>query len=370
LKTKVCHISTAHPVQDTRIFEKECQSLKEAGYEVTFIVPNERDEEVRGVNIIALPKARNRAERAVWNGLQAYRKVLAIQAHVYHFHDSELILLGLLLKIRGKRVIYDVHEDYSHALLSREWIPSWLRRLVTQMVTFGEWFGAKFFNVVVAATPHIAAKFPASKTVTVQNFPFVIEMLGNPPMPYQQRKMRAAYVGDLSTLRGIREMIQAISLLPPHWDVKLRLAGVFSPLNLEEEMKNFSGWDRVEFLGLKPYKDVMKMLGEVRMGLVLFHPVPNHIEAQPNKLFEYMSAGIPVIASDFPLWREIVNESGCGLLVNSLDPEKIAQAIQWLLEHPTEAETMGKRGQIAVRDRYNWESESKKLLTLYENILN
>jgi glycosyltransferase involved in cell wall biosynthesis len=240
---------------------------------------------------------------------------------------------------------------------------------VAQAVACGEWLGAKFLDGIVAATPHISKRFPASKTVMVQNFPSVMESLENPPIPYQERKMNVAYVGVISELRGAKEMIQAMSLLPPHWDVKLRLAGAFSPLNLEDEITNFSGWHRVEFVGWKSHKDVMTMLAEVRMGLVLFHPAPDHVEAQPNKLFEYMSVAIPVIASDFPLWRQIVEGTGCGLLVDPLDPEAIAKTIQWLLEHPTEAEEMGKKGQEAIKDHFSWDAEAKKLLTFYKEIM-
>jgi len=121
--------------------------------------------------------------------------------------------------------------------------------------------------------------------------------------------------------------------------------------------------------GFVSRKDVAKLMGDSRMGLVLFHPAPNHIAAQPNKLFEYMSAGIPVIASDFPLWRQIVESSNCGLLVDPLNPQSIADAICWLIEHPKEAEEMGRCGREAVEREYNWGHEEAKLLSFYRDRL-
>jgi len=138
---------------------------------------------------------------------------------------------------------------------------------------------------------------------------------------------------------------------------------------LYDEICVMPGWGRVEFLGWQSREQVAALLGRVRAGLVLLHPTLNYYDALPVKLFEYMSAGVPVIASDFPLWRKIVERAGCGLVADPLDPHAIASAIEWLLTHPDEAEAMGKRGQEAVHKLYNWEIESKKLRVFYEKIL-
>ena len=365
---KICHLTSVHPVHDIRIFHKECKTLLRAGYRVTLIAPYDREEEVDGVRIRALPKPKSRVERMTQTQLQLYKEARMQDADIFHFHDLELLPAGLLLKLRGKRVIYDVHEDYSQALLSREWIPSWLRRRVAQVVTLGEWLGSKFFDGVVAATPHIARRFPPIKTVTVQNFPFLNQSKRNTAIPYHQREKIIAYVGVVSALRGAKEMVETMALLPRRLNVRLKIAGIFNPVGSEDEARRSPGWEWVDFLGWQRHEDAIAMLGNARMGLVLFHPVPNHTEAQPNKLFEYMSVGIPVIASDFPLWRRVVEQTHCGLLVDPLNPKAIAEAIQWLLEHPAEAEEMGERGQKAVREQYNWDAEAHKLLKFYERI--
>lgn len=366
---KVCILTTVHPLFDTRIFHKQAKTLVQAGYDVTLIAQHEKDEVVDGVKIIALPKPRNRFARMFGLSWWAFRLARRERAAIYHFHDPELIPIGLLFKLRGKQVIYDVHEDVPKQILSKEWIPRPLRKMVAGAARVTEALASWVFDSIVAATPAIAKRFPAGKTIVVQNFPILKELVAPESTPYQNRPAKIIYVGGITAIRGIREMVQAMSLLPESLNARLILVGEFSPQSLEAEVRGLPGWEHTEFVGWQDRASVARLLGEARVGLVILHPRPNYIEAWPVKLFEYMSAGLPVIASDFPLWREIVEGERCGLLVDPLDPAAIAKAIQWILERPEEAEAMGPRGQKAVFERYNWDTEAAKLIALYRRLI-
>jgi glycosyltransferase involved in cell wall biosynthesis len=305
--------------------------------------------------------------KTTWRVLNA---ALHEKADLYHLHDPELIPVGLVLRLFGKRVVYDVHEELPKQIMSKYWIRPWLRYWLAKLADAAESISARTFDAVVAATPAIAARFPESKAIVVQNFPILEELTIGERAPYAERSFRIACIGGITEIRGIKEIVRAMTMIPQKLDAKLLLAGIIAPPELENELKAMPGWDRVNFLGWQSRDGVARALGESRVGSVLLHPQPNYLESYPIKLFEYMSVGIPVVASDFPLWREIVQGTGCGILVDPLNPKAIADAIQWLLEHPKESESMGLRGQQAVRSRFNWNSEAKKLLHVYRLILN
>ena len=367
--SRVCILTSVHSVFDVRIFHKQARSLAQAGHSVTLIAQYGDSQLVSSVQVIALPEPVNRRQRMLgtWRIL---KEALRQHADVYHFHDPGLIPTGLLIKLlTGKAVIYDVHEDVPRQILSKPWIPKGLRRPLATVVEGVEALGAKVFDRIVVATPAIGRRFPIGKTVTVQNYPILGELVAVQSCPYMDRPPVVAYVGGITEIRGAREMVQAIGLVTGVEGVRLLLAGSCNPPKLEAELQPLVGCERTRFVGWLSRRQVGDLLGQARMGLVLFHPAPNHTDAQPNKLFEYMSAGIPVVASDFPLWKQIIDETGCGLLVDPLVPQAIAEAIQWLLEHPAEAGAMGKRGQEAVRARYNWGREAQELLGSYEELL-
>lgn len=367
---KVCHLTSVHPVSDVRIFHKECKTLSLNHYEVVLIAPSGHDSMVDNIKIKAVKTYKTRWERITKTTWELLLASLRVDAHVYHFHDPELIPVGILLKLIGKKVIYDVHEDYPHSIKGndREWMPNLFRVPVASLVAIAERFGAKFFSGIVAATPTIAANFPLSKTVIVQNFPITEVFILKNDLPYKSRPHYLVYTGAISPLRGCRELIETMAILNPKINAKLKLAGRFDPGEKELEMRNMPGWEKVDFLGWQPNEKVAELMGQCRVGLVTLHPTESYLKSYPLKLFEYMCAGIPVVASDFPLWREIIEGADCGLLVDPLDPVKIAEAIKWLLENPDEAEAMGRRGKQAVEEKYNWDIEKKKLLTFYESL--
>ncbi|HKS80445.1 MAG TPA: glycosyltransferase family 4 protein [Candidatus Acidoferrales bacterium] len=364
---KIVHLTSSHYADDARILHKECRSLVKAGHDVTLVARNGNDAVVDGVKIRALrsdPARRlQRWTKAVW---RAYREASRLDADVYHFHDPELIPVGIWLTACGKRVIYDAHEDLPKTFAYKHYLPKFGREGLGWLTGKIENFAARRFAGVVAATPGIANRFSSQNknTVLVRNFPILDELGKAAPMPWNERPPLVAYVGSTGPERGIRECVKAVGSLPKELNARFALGGPISP-ELRRQIEESKGGDRTEILGRLGRGEVANLLSRARVGLVLALPVPNLLTALPVKLFEYMNAGVPVVASDFPIWREIVAGSRCGVLVNPRDAQGVARAIEHMLTHPDEAREMGERGRVAVVERYNWRTEEKRLIGFY-----
>jgi glycosyltransferase involved in cell wall biosynthesis len=295
-----------------------------------------------------------------------YRLARSIDADAYHFHDPELIPVALLLGRGGKRVIYDSHEHLPQQILTKPWIAAPLRRPLARFAEIGERLAARLVSAVVTAEPYVRRRFTgaAARTVTVNNFPMLDEFPAT-NLDWEARDLAVCYAGAITELRGAREMVEAIA----RTDSRLLLAGRFDPPSLARDLSNDAGWSQVDFMGHLSREDLARTLARARAGLVVLHPIPNYVEANPTKMFEYMSAGIPVIASNFPAWRSIVDRHECGICVDPGSPEEIAAAIRWILANPGEAQRMGENGRLAVERLYNWGAERRMLLGLYEELV-
>lgn len=369
---KVCILVTVHSTFDTRIFHKQARTLVQAGYDVTLIAQHDKDEIVNGVNIIALPKPRSRFRRFFGLAWQAFRLALHQRADVYHFHDPELLLIGILLKIfTHAKVIYDVHENYRQIIRLKYWIPKPIRGLVADLVGYVEVIGGSIFDAIITVNEFIKARFPSDKVVIIKNYPLLdIEKNDSGTVP-SCLDVNLIYVGGLNRGRGIYEMIKTMAYLDRRQNVRLRLLGRFDELDeldTDKKIRTLPGFKQTELIGWVPHPKVYDYLHTSHIGLLCLHPVGGYPLSLPVKLFEYMAAGLPVIASEFPLWKEIIEGNRCGLTVDPLNPRGIAKAIEYLIEHPELRQEMGANGRQAVQEKYNWEQESKKLLNLYTRL--
>lgn len=345
-----------------------CRSLVDAGYDVSLVVADGRGGEERdGVRIVDTGASRGRLDRMVGATRRVFGKAWELDADLYHLHDPELLPVGLALKRRGKRVIFDAHEDLPKQILSKPYLHPMARRPISASMAVFERFACSRLDRVVTATPVIRDKFaavgiPASD---INNFPMLGEL--DADISWDRKAREVCYVGGIAAIRGIREMVAAMALCRS--GARLNLAGDFPEKQVRDEVERSSGWGGVNESGFLSRAEVRGVLGRSVAGIVTFLPVPNHIDAQPNKMFEYMSAGVPVIASHFPLWREIVEGSECGICVDPLEPAAIAAAIDRLVENPGLARSMGENGRRAVHERYNWGIEERKLIGLYRDLL-
>lgn len=361
------HVTSVHSRTDTRIFLKECRSLAGAGFRTTLLVADGREAEVRdGVSILSVRKEANRLLRILRTPIALYRRLRRLDGDVLHFHDPELLFIAILLKLRKYRVVFDFHEDVGLQILSKAYLAKPVRAFVSRAYSMVERFGVRRFDLVIAATPDIREKLLRfnKNAIAVNNYPLEGEL--EPVGEKTGRDSILAYVGGITAIRGIRQMVEALGHCAS--EVTLCLAGRFSPPSLQAEVSALPGWKKVREMGFLGRDEVRDLLSRARLGLVVFLPEPNHLRSQPNKMFEYMSAGVPIVASNFPAWKRIIEGRACGLCVDPENPREIAGAIDWILGNPLEAERMGMRGAAAVKEEFNWSKESGKLIAGYRSM--
>lgn len=362
---EICHITTVHPLHDIRIYHKQCKSLVEAGYDVSLIVTHDRDETIEGIHIIGLKKRSGRWARMFVGTFEALRRAIRQNASVYHFHDPELIPVGIALKMLGKKVIYDVHENTSEQILSKAYLGSrFTRKLISTVINLVEKVCTLVFDVIIVVSPDIARHWNSRKVQIILNAAVLKNIDNARTIEINKPKPVIIYAGNLSVIRGIPNIIETVGLL--EGKAELWLMGAWMDEGLQRDCEKLAGWQYVKYFGYLPVDEVYGYMKKSDIGVVTFLPLPNQVASFPNKPLEYMSCRLPVIMSDFEFWKQTYKDNV--LYVDPESPMDIKNKIELLLDDPALRSTLGNRGRKLVEDNFSWESESKKLLSIYKSL--
>ncbi|WP_135829680.1 glycosyltransferase family 4 protein [Halorussus halobius] len=372
--TNVVHLTTAHGPFDTRILHKEAKSLDRVGYDVSLIVHYDADETVDGVQIQSLGTADSRIER--WQSIpKAYRKAKNASGDIYHFHDPELLPVGLALKrTTDARIVYDVHENFGNIISTREWIPKPIRPVLSKTYPWIQSRIARRFDALVAATEWIAEPLKQrghSPVVTLHNFPAIEQMTISDVSVERDHEYVLTYVGGLSEVRGVHRMLRVTKCLRDEgYDVGLWLLGPFMTDETERKVKAYIAEnnldDHVRLFGYVAYEDVLGYLSRADVGLALVDR-DHYRGGIPTKLFEYMYAELPVVVTEIDATDQYFPDD-CGIVVQHPTTENYADAIESLLIDDQRREALGENGPEYVRSEFSWEVEKERLLDLYDSL--
>ena len=363
---KVCHLTSVHGQEDTRIFHKECVSLAKAGYEV-YEISRGNTYDKNGVHIIGINDlATGRITRMSRLVRKVYLKALEIDANIYHAHDPELLPILLKLKGKGKTVIFDSHENVAGTIKEKHYIPKPLRLIVKFAYETFQTYACKRIDAVITATPNITDYFKGigcQRVIDLCNFP----LLNNNFVEPDYRSRTLSFAGGTTGQWNHDIIISAIDKMD---NVKYSLCG--NNNSYIERLKQLPGWKKVDFKGRIPFEQVADLLQHSAIGLSLLTPGNNTDGKNGNmantKIFEQMTAGLPIVCTNFVRWKEFVDGYDCGICVDPRSVEEVSKAINRLLDNPEVARKKGLNGRRAIEERFNWNNEEKKLLTLYKKL--
>ena len=363
MQVKICHVTSAHKPFDGRIFEKECSSLAKK-YEVYLIAPNAKDCLKNNIHILgaAITGGRFRRQLSLKN---IYKRMEEVDADIYHFHEPELIPYALKIKKKGKKIIFDSHEDVPAMIANMQYLPKWIRAIAVPIYSCYEKVSLRKFDGVISVDPRIVERLKKinTNTVMVTNFPKYVDILIS-----DNRKKQVCFTGGIGPLWLVDSIVKSLNKV----NVKCILAG-YTDDDYLQYLKTLPSWNKSEYLGYIAHDESLDIQRSSIAGMALLDYgdiVGGKWGTLGNtKLFEYMMAGTPVIATNFILWQEIIDKYHCGICVNPHDINSIASAIQYLQDHPDEAYSMGVNGKRAVELEYNWGRQEKILFDFYSNIL-
>lgn len=366
-KVKVVHISTVHSCQDPRIFLKECRSLAEEGHEVHLITPDGIEDIRDKVHIHEFKtQFKSRAIRFFKSPTDIFKQALSYNPDVIHFHDPELIPVALKIHNRhgSVSIIYDIHEDNTTAIEQREYLPSFIKPFVKKVVQLYESRAEKELYTIIAEK-YYKKRFP--NAIEVLNYP---ELDWMEKKNYQQNRYPGIiYAGNVREDRGALNHAKILTYIE---DIELWSIGRCTS-ELYRKMKAEAGSceNRLITEGIDeyvPFETIIKKYKSKNWlaGLAIF-PYSDHVkEKQLTKFFEYMAAGIPIIYSNFPEWRKLLDPLNVGFAVNPDSANEIKLAIERLKSDKDLWEEKSKNGQKIVK-HFSWQSQEKALFDMYKN---
>jgi glycosyltransferase involved in cell wall biosynthesis len=368
---KVTHLTSVHTRFDTRILWKECCSLAESGHDVSLLVADGNGNETRdGVQIYDVGRFRSRLSRILLGTYRLGKKAGELAPRVYHLHDPELLPLGWLWRLCGRNVVYDMHENFPEQLKNKQWIPSFIRYFLSFTITVLERGFLHNLYVIFAEKSYGKSYLWIRNKEVIQNFPIVRKLDGLAAGSQKKRTFTVGYLGDVTFDRGIPIVAEAVS--------RMRQQGVAMEflcigalhkdvLDSPPFQKGVSqGW--LHATGRLQLGTAWPLIAGCHVGAALLRPIGNYVESYPTKMFEYMAMGLPVLASDFLLYRQIVDDHACGLCVDPENVDEISSALFFFYHHSAQSREMGERGYLAVLETFNWETEKEKLIQFYERL--
>ncbi|WP_128546693.1 glycosyltransferase [Larkinella soli] len=368
-RPRVVHISTAHPPYDPRIVYKQCPSLTER-YEVYCALPGADPKAAPGIRFIPLPYYRKVILRFLITCPLIVWRTIRLRPKIIHVYVPEFLPFAYLYQALGTVVVYEVQENlYKKMHLKKEnrgWLYRWLFRWFDQRAR-------QHFNLVFTEHGYLSTYTNLKRLhAVIYNFP-ALPFLEPYRRPYRRpsEPVEFFYIGWLSFERAIDTLLEGLAILKSyHADFRVHLFG--RPLFAAAELETLPAYRAVrghlEFYGYTDQHRAMSVAARAVAGLALLKPVGDYPESYTTKMFEYMALGLPVITSDFPLYREVVETHRCGICLDPYDPVALADSLRRLIENPQEAEAMGRRGRQAAETCYNWSTEKAKLLSFYKLI--
>jgi glycosyltransferase involved in cell wall biosynthesis len=369
---KIAHLSSVHPRYDTRIFLKLCKSLVKQNYKVFFIVADGKGNEFKNkISIVDIGiLSSGRFSRMTKTVNRIFEKGLELDCDLYHLHDPELIPIGLKLKKLGKKVIFDVHENIAFQILDKNYIPRFLRKLIAIIFRIYEINSLKKFDaLILAENSYLKNYISLNKRIEIiLNLPDH-KLLKN-FQKTTRNKMEIFHIGNITNARGFDKIINALKIL------KKKIPNFFLHYvgNYTEELINSVDLNdinkNIKFYGPKSLLDGLEYSKNSIVGISILKPLKNYQTSYSTKVFEYMAIGLPVITSNFKIYKDIIEKYDCGICVDPNNPKEIANALEIVMKNPSKAMRMGLNGIKAINEKFKWELEEKKLLRLYESLFN
>ncbi|MEA4964004.1 glycosyltransferase family 4 protein [Lutispora sp.] len=363
---KICHITSAHGRYDVRIFMKECASLAQKGYDVTLIVNDNKDDEImQNVKIISTKlQPKNRMQRFSKSRKVLLSKALEVDADIYHLHDPDLLPLGNKLRSKGKKIIFDSHEDVPQQIKDKQWIPKMLRGFIANIYSLYEKISLKKYNAIISVTPHVVERLLKinPNTVMITNYPII-----NAADEVQRApELAICFAGGISSQWCHDKVLMAIDKID---NIKYILAGNGTE-DYMDLLKSLPAWSKVDYKGKVPHSEVKNIYSKSTAGIAISYSNQAKEEGTlgNTKLFEFMEAKLPVVCTNYRLWKEIVEGNKCGICVEPKNIKEIENAIRYIINNPDEVKIMGENGRRAVIEKYNWEAQEEILLKLYKGL--